>query len=451
MKKVYFAAVAGNIGLLSIGQFYGWASPTLPKLIQDKDADYPVHLTVEEASWIAGLLMFAGVLGCIMCALVVNIIGRKNTMLFAAIPSIISWLLIAYATSPMELYLSRCLSGIASGIAYSATPMYLGEISPPNIRGNLSSMLTVAAKLGTVIEYVIGPFLSVKNLALVSLTGPCLFIITFIWVPESPYQLMRRDNKQKAIKSLVLLRGKEDVYKEAESIERSVKTDLANKFGFREILFVPGNRRALLIKLCLNTLQQMTGIQAIMQYAETIFDMTNSNLESKYLTMILGALQVSCTIICMFFTDCCGRKLLLIISSVGSACSTAIVAVYFTLQHYDIDTSNLVWLPVIGVFMYIIMYNLGLAPLLSTLSGELFSMNIKAFGITLAMAVANIVAFLVTILYSVFAETFGVHVPFWIFSVNGFLAALFVFLYLPETKGKTLQQIQEKLNKPPKK
>lgn len=188
-----------------------------------------------------------------------------------------------------------------------------------------------------------------------------------------------------------------------------------------------------------------------MQYAEEIFDKTNSNLEAKYLTMILGALQASCTIICMFLTDCCGRKLLLIISSIGSACSTAIVAMYFTLQHYDMDTSEIVWLPVIGVFMYMIMYNLGLAPILSTLGGELYPMNIKAFGITLAMAISNVVSFLVTILYSVFEENFGVHVPFWIFSASGFLAALYVFCYLPETKGKTLQQIQEKLNRPPKK
>lgn len=121
--------------------------------------------------------------------------------------------------------------------------MYLGEISPANIRGNLGSMLTVVVKLGNSIEYVIGPFLSVRNLALISLAGPCLFVAAFIWLPESPYHLMRRDAKQKAINSLVQLRGKQDVCKEAENIEQSVKVDLANEAGFRELLFVSGNRR----------------------------------------------------------------------------------------------------------------------------------------------------------------------------------------------------------------
>jgi len=83
----------------------------------------------------------------------------------------------------------------------------------------------------------------VKNLALVSLAGPCLFIITFIWLPESPYHLLRCDAKQKAIISLIQLRGKEDVYKEANSIEQAVEIDLANETGFQQLLFVPGNRR----------------------------------------------------------------------------------------------------------------------------------------------------------------------------------------------------------------
>lgn len=129
------------------------------------------------------------------------------------------------------------------GISYSATPIYLGEISPADIRGNLTSMLTVAVKLGTLMEYVIGPFLSMQNLALVSLMGPCLFVITFIWLPETPYHLLRRNNRQKAINSLVQLRGKMDIYEEIDNIERSVKADLANETGFRELLLVPGNRR----------------------------------------------------------------------------------------------------------------------------------------------------------------------------------------------------------------
>jgi SP family facilitated glucose transporter-like MFS transporter 8 len=128
-------------------------------------------------------------------------------------------------------------------MSYTTTPMYLGEISPANIRGYLVSMLVVVASIGTLLEFIIGPFLSIKDLALISLVGPCLFVITFIWMPESPYHFMRCDAREKAISSLVQLRGKEDVFKEANSIEQAIKIDLANETGFRELLFVPGNRR----------------------------------------------------------------------------------------------------------------------------------------------------------------------------------------------------------------
>lgn len=92
--------------MLSIGQFFGWSSPSLPILMQGKDEKYSVRLTPEEASWVASLLTFGSAVGAIICAVIVNVFGRKNIMLFAARPSIISWLMIAFATSSrVDIYI----------------------------------------------------------------------------------------------------------------------------------------------------------------------------------------------------------------------------------------------------------------------------------------------------------------------------------------------------------
>ncbi|KAL0122456.1 hypothetical protein PUN28_007289 [Cardiocondyla obscurior] len=431
--------------MVSVGLFVGWASPTLPLLIDNDNPDYPVRLNTDQASWVVSLLTLGCIGGSITSALIVNAIGRKNTMLFTAVPSVISWLLIAFATSPWELYLSRFISGLAVGIAYASTPMYLGEISPAGIRGNLGSMLTVAVKLGTSIEFIIGPFLSVRNLALISLIAPCVFIVTFIWLPESPYYLMRCNAKQKAIESLVQLRGKQDVYKEADGIEQSVKADLVNKAGFRELLFVPGNRRALLTLTCLGMAQQLSGIQIVLQYAEMIFDEADVELEGKYLTMVLGAVQLVSVLICMMVTDRSGRKSLLIISCVGSACSTAMVAAYFHAKHNQVDISNILWLPILGVILYVVMYSLGLAGIPLTMASELYPTNVKALGTTTKIVITNIIAFALTNSYLAVSKSTGTHTPFWIFTVCSLVAALFTLLYVPETKGRTLEEIQEKL------
>lgn len=189
----------------------------------------------------------------------------------------------------------------------------------------------------------------------------------------------------------------------------------------------------------------MSGSQAMLQYAEIIFDQMNTNLEGKYLTMILGVVQLIFAIICMFITDHSGRKPLLIISCIGTACSTAMVATYFNLQYNHMNTNDLIWLPATGVIMYTIMYSLGLASLPFTLLSELFPTNVKALGSTIVLIIIFLTAFIVTTSYLIIADIAGKHVPFWIFTASSFAGALFTFFYVPETKGKTLQQIQETL------
>lgn len=161
--------------------------------------------------------------------------------------------------------------------------------------------------------------------------------------------------------------------------------------------------------------------------------------------MILGVVQLIFTIICMFITDHIGRKPLLIISYIGTACSTAMVATYFNLQYSYMNINDFIWLPATGIIIYIIMYSLGLASLPFTLLSELFPTNVKALGSTIIFIVTYLTAFVVTTSYLIIVDIAGKHVPFWIFTASSFAGALFTFFYVPETKGKTLQQIQETL------
>lgn len=202
--------------------------------------------------------------------------------------------------------------------------------------------------------------------------------------------------------------------------------------------------------MCLAVFQQTSGISAILQFAEIIFDEANSGLEGKYLTMILGGVQLVCTAVCMFVIDLSGRKPLLMISAFGSACSTAMVGIYFNLQYNNVNTSNLVWLPVTGVLMYMIMYSVGLAALVLTICSEVFPTNVKALGATLTVILLGVSGAVVGKFYLLIAESVGTHVPFYIFSASGLACVLYTFFCVPETKGKTLEEIQEKLHKQPR-
>ncbi|XP_043477246.1 uncharacterized protein LOC122508161 [Leptopilina heterotoma] len=444
---LYLAALAANLGMISAGLFFGWSSPSIPLLTQN---DSPIKLSSNEASWVASLFNVGASFGAVLSLFMVHKCGRKATMIFSVLPSIFGWIIIAFAVSPWQLYISRIICGIASGTSYSTTPAYLGEISPPNVRGILGSMLTVSAKFGMLLEYCIGPFVTVKNLALISLTIPILFLITFVWLPETPYQLMRLGKLKEAEKSLTQLRAaNQDIVEEIKIIEQSVKDDQINGNGMRIIFSVSGNRRALIACLGLLLIQQMSGSQAVTAYAEKIYDEANSGLEGKYLTMMLGTIQIIVTIFSGMITDRIGRRPLLLLSTIGCAISTGIVAIYFHLIYLQITeiSTGFGWIAALGITFYIIFYSLGLSGLPFAMIGELFSTNVKAFSSTICIVFVNILSILVIKTYQILNDFVGIQSAFWLYTLCSIVGGVFIFFYVPETNGKSLQCIQKELQK----
>ncbi|XP_078042913.1 facilitated trehalose transporter Tret1 [Augochlora pura] len=444
MKKVYLAAVTSCLGMMSYGQILGWPSPSLPHLLAPNS---PVPLTQQQATWVTSCQMLGAIGGSLLCPYMINtIIGRKWTMLLSAVPAIVSWLMIAFATTVWELYIARIVSGLSTGSGYVSCIMYTGEISPASIRGILTSALTVAAKFGLFLEWTIGPFLSVRDLALASMFLPMLFVLAVTWLPESPYHLIRRGKHEQAIETLARLRGSTNVVEEIERMEKSVKMDLGNETGLRELVAVSGNRKALTVVVCLLLIQQWSGSMAVLSYAQLIFNATGNSFEGKYVAMIVGAVQSVCAFLSTTVVDCFGRRSLLMASTLGTGASTALVGTFFYLQRTGADVADIVWLPAIGVILYIVTYAVGLAGLPFTMISEVFPTNVKALGSTIAMMCLNAFAFSVTSIYSTIDEAWGKHTAFWIYAAVSFFGTAFVYSYVPETRKKTLQEVQDQLH-----
>ncbi len=184
----------------------------------------------------------------------------------AAVPLIISWILIGVAETVAIIYVSRVLGGLAYGIAYSVLPMYLGEIASDKIRGSISTLLTVMAKLGILYAYSIGPYVSVRLMAWLSIIPAAIFVGTFIWLPESPYYLIGKNEPENAKKSLSRLRQRNDVDEEFEKMSEAVRKSQINRGTFKELFFNKGNRMSLIIIMGLAIAQQLCGSQAIIAY-----------------------------------------------------------------------------------------------------------------------------------------------------------------------------------------
>lgn len=203
--------------------------------------------------------------------------------------------------------------------------------------------------------------------------------------------------------------------------------------------------RALAVVLSLFVIQQWSGSLAILSYAELIFNTTNFELEGKYVTMILGGVQVVFTVISATVVDRFNRRTLLLTSASGVSVSTFLIGLFFFLQHVEADVSEITWLPAVGAILYIVMYAFGLAALPFTMMSELFPTNVKALGSTIGMLCCNTCAFLVTLFYPSLI-VHGIHVAFWLFSSTTVLGVVFIYFLVPETKKRTLQEIQQQLH-----
>ncbi|KAF7988597.1 hypothetical protein HCN44_001170 [Aphidius gifuensis] len=445
---LYFGAVSANLGVLSSGLFFGWLSPALSNYKLD-DSPIP-SITPNEESSIAASLTLGAVLGCAVSAILSNKIGRKLTMLATIIPAIIGWLIIIYATKTWHLCLSRFVSGFAVSTGFVTTPMYLSEISPPKIRGALLTGVQISSKAGILIEYTIGSFVPIKSCALISMIFPILFGITLIFVPESPYYLLRWGQRGYAEKSLMKLRGKKNVNDELCFIENSVIADLKNKGGFKEIIKTQGNRKALIISLMLILIQQFTGAQAVIAYVQEILHEGKTPINEKYLVIIFGGVTVISTIACCFLVDKTGRRPLLLISSITCCLSMSLLSIYFYLKHNNIIIINnntiIGWIPTIGVMTFAVSFAIGLAPLPIAICGECFPLKVKELGCGISIVLFMCGSTFITKTYKIIEIEIGLYGAFMMYAICSFFGALYIFFFIPETKGKTLQQIQIDLN-----
>lgn len=192
--------------------------------------------------------------------------------------------------------------------------------------------------------------------------------------------------------------------------------------------------------------QQLSGINAVIFYTNSIFESANTGLNSTDATIIVGSIQVAATLLSTFIVDKAGRRMLLMVSDFFMAVSTILLAVYFQLKQSDpAKVADLGWLPILAVCMFIAMFSIGFGPVPWLMVGELFANNVKAYASPLAGVFNWLLAFLVTKIFASLVDALGSAGVFWLFSGFSLLGTVFVFFIVPETKGISLQEIQQLL------
>lgn len=419
----------------------------MPRL---KSQESHVYLTSDDASWIVSFYVLGCAPGNLIAAFLVEWLGRKSSLLISGIPLTLGWILIIVAWNPYVLYASRFISGLGLGIVYVVVPMYIGEIADKEIRGILGSFIKLMSTFGELYARAIGPFVSYDVLSYSCMLINIAFFLSFVWMPESPYYLLMKNKQDEAMKNLKRLKcnaTEEELEEEMNQIQKTVIHDLTDKAHFWDLFYTRGNRRAVVVSFGLQLILQFSGIAAIESYTEEILHNADTELSAGIAVIILSVIQLIAGLCATALVDRVGRKPLLLITTLFSGVFLTIAgAFYFMKFNTPVDMANYGWILHASVIAYELIIALGLNPLPYVMLGELFPTNVKGTAVSLVNIWGSLLAFVAAKLYQVIGDSLGMHTVFGWFAVTCFLGIIFIVFLVPETKGKSLLEIQEELN-----
>ena len=221
---------------MSVGTCFAWVAQQLVHLL---GPDSEVPMTPSQSSWMIALIDIGNIITPLPTAYLVNKIGRRICLLSTGPMFLISWLLVLYVRNVEVLCVARIIQGMGIGVVFTSLPVYLSEISSPEIRGIVCTVFQNSLFFGMLFEYCIGSYFSYVNLTLITAIIPALFTILFYFQPETPYYLLMKGRREEAAKSLALLRGKrpDEVKEELEEIAVSVEQQMANRTSWNCLLY----------------------------------------------------------------------------------------------------------------------------------------------------------------------------------------------------------------------
>jgi SP family xylose:H+ symportor-like MFS transporter len=373
-------------------------------------------------------------------------------MIFAAILFILNSIGTAIPNSFTMFVIFRIIGGIGVGIPSMDVPMYIAAIAPPTRRGALVGNYQLAIVIGIVLVYFVNYFIALQGDAQWNLTMgwrwmfgsellPSILFLVFIFlIPESPRWLIKQGKLTEAKDVLEKINPVEDVVSIQNEIQNSIKQETKTQW---QTLFKSEFRLVLFVGIGLSVLQQLTGINAILYYAPEIFKSLGSSTDASLLeTSMLGVVNLIFTLISIYFVDRMGRKPLLYIGSIGMSVALLAVGTFI----YFNSVGNWV-LPFLLLFMA--SFSISWGPIVWVLLSEIFPNKIRSLALAISVFIQWIANFVVTQFFPSLVENnwlkehFNGAFPFYLFSLICLLSLVFVWKNVPETKNKTLEEMDE--------
>ncbi len=430
---LYFICLIATMGGLMFGFDIGIISGAVP-FIQPYFGWDELQL-----GWGVSSLLVGAIIGAFSSGVLTDKFGRKKILIAVALFFAVSCSFTAIATSSLVFISSRLIGGLAVGAASVLSPMYVAEVAPPKNRGTLVAIYQLTIVLGILCSYIINYSLhEVDNnwrwMFATGIVPSVLFFAGLFFIPESPRWLYKAGRREESLRVLTKIGGKTLANAEIIEIADSLKDNYTK--GSIEGMFKPSTRKVIIIGIILAILVQVSGINTIVDYAPKILLAAGVEIKNALLqTSLIGLINFIFTFIAISFIDKLGRRLLYLIGSMGMIVTLLLIAGSFYWSMNGTFT-------LICIMLFIAFFASCIGPVFWTLVSEIFPNQIRGKAVALASFTQWIFNFLVVLLFPHFLKSIGGATTFLFLAFMSFVQWLFTYLYMPETKGKSLEEIE---------
>ena len=406
-----------------------------------------MHLSPLQKGMVTSSLLIGGMIGAVGCGRVTDRYGRRATVLLSAVLFAVGAIGAALAPDVVTIIVFRVIMGLAVGAASVTVPVYLSEVAPAGSRGRLSGLNQLMISCGILLAYLVNLALSPFEawrwmFALAAVPAVALFAGAYLQ-PESPRWLLRKGREDDARAVLARSRTPRELEAELREIRAVLAAERAGA-GFREVFADRRIRRVLFLGIGLAVLQQIIGINTIIYYAPTILtDLGFGDVAAIIANAGLGALTVLVTVLMLVYVvDRVGRRRPLILGAVGMGASMVLLAVIFFSGAAHGGSGG--WIAIIGLAAFKVCFSLSWGGMVWILLGEIFPLRVRGTAMGVATLTNWLGNFAVGLLFPILLDV-GAGTVFVVFAVLCGVACGFAYKWLPETRGRSLEQIEETL------
>ncbi|XP_065851806.1 sugar transporter ERD6-like 5 isoform X2 [Euphorbia lathyris] len=429
--RLIFSSLIIVLGSYIAGVAMGFSSPVESQILDD------LGLSLAEYSLFGSALTIGQLIGAALCGKIADVIGRRGAIWFSSSFCTLGWVAIGLSKSAWSLDLGRFLMGIAVGVIHYVVSVYVAEIAPKNLRGALVSVNSLMIAVGMSITYIIGSLCHWRTLALISLI-PCLIqFIGAFFIPESPRWLAKVGREKELEVALKQLRGKNaDVSDErAEIIDFTRNCDRVAEGGIK-VLFQRKYAFSIIVGVGLMVPLHLGGFVGYAYYLSLILE--SAGMSSEVGSVATSIAQILMGICGLVLVDKCGRRPLLLVSCSMLCSGSLLTGLSFLLKGYHLGKEIT---PVLVVFSSLA---LGMGGIPWMIMAEIFPVNIKGSAGSLVSMMSSIESIIVAYTFNFLFEWNSAGV-FFIYATVAAFGLIFISKLVPETKGRTLEEIQASL------